>query len=310
MPKNKVNNNIKLKSGGGLVNSSADGLSVDTAYILANSGHLSSLIAGENITAYDAVAVGFADRYLLIDGSGNTGNPDKAFADSSTYFAQSFTTGARDKTVHSINFLISSTEGSGTTRTFTVSLRADDAGKPHSTVLGTGTCTYTKVSNISDYSVNFSFASPVSVSPLTKYWIVISINASNYVTLKSRNVGTGASVSYDAGTNWSSAGTNGYDTSISVYTVDTEAGKLYQCSALYPNSRTIGFVGFATESKTAGNSTAFQVNNVFSNLTGLTAGIPYYLSDTYGAISSSPGTNSKKVGLSLSATSLLIKNDN
>jgi len=129
-------------------------------------------------------------------------------------------------------------------------------------------------------------------------------------TLKSSYFGTGASVSFDAGTNWSSAGTNGYDTSISVYTVDTEAGKLYQCSGLYPNSRTTGFVGFATETKNSGENTTFQVNNSFSNLTGLTAGIPYYLSDTYGAIASSPGTNSKKVGLSLSATSLLIKNDN
>ena len=310
MSRTYVNNNIKLKSGGGILQDTTDGLRVDTAYILASSGNLSSLIAGENITAGDAVAVGAADRYLLLDGSGNTGDPSKAFANSSTYFAQSFTTGARDKTVHSINFLISSTEASGTTRTFTVSLRADDAGKPHSTVLGTGTCTYTKVLNISDYSVNCSFTSPVSVSASTKYWIVISINASNTVTLKSLNAGTSASFSSDAGTNWSSAGFKGYDTSISVYTVDTEAGKLYQCSALHSTSRTTGFIGFATETKNSGENTTFQVNGSFSNLTGLIAGIPYYLSDTYGAIASSPGTNSKKVGLSLSATSLLIKNDN
>jgi len=310
MAKTIVNNNIKLKSGGGIINDATNGLSVDTAYILANSGNLSSLIAGENITAYDAVAVGAADRYLLLDGSGNTNDNNKAFANDSTYIAQSFTTGARDKTVHSINFLIYSSDYDGNTRTFTVSLRADDAGKPHSTVLGTGTCTYTKVYNISDYSVNFSFASPVSVSASTKYWIVISLSNSIGVYLKGTNHGSNASVSTDAGVNWSSAGANGYDTSISVYTVDTEVGKLYQCSALHPNSRTTGFVGFAIETKNSGENTTFQVNNSFSNLTGLTAGIPYYLSNTYGAISSSAGTNSKKVGLSLSATSLLIKNDN
>ena len=39
MPKNKVNNNIKLKSGGGVINDATDGLSVDTAYIANNSGN-------------------------------------------------------------------------------------------------------------------------------------------------------------------------------------------------------------------------------------------------------------------------------
>jgi len=49
MPKNKVNNNIKLKSGGGLVNDASDGLSVE---------NVSTLIAGEDIVSGEAIYLG------------------------------------------------------------------------------------------------------------------------------------------------------------------------------------------------------------------------------------------------------------
>lgn len=50
MPTNKVNNNIKLKSGGGLANSSADGLSVDGG---VTAGKVIVVAAGDKLPAVD-----------------------------------------------------------------------------------------------------------------------------------------------------------------------------------------------------------------------------------------------------------------
>jgi len=55
MPKNKVNNNIKLKSGGGIINDATDGLSVDTTVYPANTVSFpkttSSAVAGMALAA-------------------------------------------------------------------------------------------------------------------------------------------------------------------------------------------------------------------------------------------------------------------
>lgn len=51
MPTNKVNNNIKLKRGGGIINDATDGLSVKNA---------SNIIAGEDITSGEAIYLGSA----------------------------------------------------------------------------------------------------------------------------------------------------------------------------------------------------------------------------------------------------------
>lgn len=53
-----------------------------------------------------------------------------------------------------------------------------------------------------------------------------------------------------------------------------------------------------------------QTQGVVTGLSGLTAGAIYYLSNTVGAISTTAGTVTKKIGRALSATTLLIINDN
>lgn len=66
------------------------------------------------------------------------------------------------------------------------------------------------------------------------------------------------------------------------------------------------FVGFAAAAASAGSSVKTITNGEVTS-TSLTPLVTYYLSDTTGAVSTSSGTNSKKVGLATSTTSLLLK---
>jgi hypothetical protein len=50
MPTNKVNNNIKLKSGGGLINDATDGLSVDSG---TTNGKIVAMTTGDKLPAVD-----------------------------------------------------------------------------------------------------------------------------------------------------------------------------------------------------------------------------------------------------------------
>jgi hypothetical protein len=82
--------------------------------------------------------------------------------------------------------------------------------------------------------------------------------------------------------------------------------KIFKASAR--NDTNIGkFIGFVKETVNEGEDALVVVSNIFTT-TGLTAGLPYYLSDTRGAISTSVGTKTKKVGIALSTTQLLILN--
>lgn len=72
----------------------------------------------------------------------------------------------------------------------------------------------------------------------------------------------------------------------------------------------VNFVGFARQSVSANTNVQVSVNGVYSGLSGLTIASHYYLSNTPGAISLTPGSSSKKVGLAVDTTKLLIKNEN
>ena len=68
-----------------------------------------------------------------------------------------------------------------------------------------------------------------------------------------------------------------------------------------------GFVGFARTTVTAGNSISVNLGPSVS-LTSTIAGAGYYLSDTRGAIATSAGTVSRKIGIGLPSNKLTISN--
>lgn len=68
------------------------------------------------------------------------------------------------------------------------------------------------------------------------------------------------------------------------------------------------FMGFASNSVSAGGTEKVITNGVVTGLSSLTPNVDYFLNDGSGTIGTSAGTNSRKVGISLSTTSLLITN--
>lgn len=92
--------------------------------------------------------------------------------------------------------------------------------------------------------------------------------------------------------------------------VKTYAGNNSTIALSQYANRWAQFLGFVTNSPTSGQNATVQHTGVVSGLSGLKPMTLYYLSDTTGAISDVAGTNSKKIGIALSATTLLIKHDN
>ena len=70
------------------------------------------------------------------------------------------------------------------------------------------------------------------------------------------------------------------------------------------------FTGIAREAITAGSSGKIAVSGPLGGFTGLKPFAVYYLSDTPGAISTSQGTNSKKIGYAISTTEIIIITNN
>lgn len=67
------------------------------------------------------------------------------------------------------------------------------------------------------------------------------------------------------------------------------------------------FVGIALIGGTFGQTISVVNSGLVSGLSGFSIGDIYYLSNTFGAINNSQGTVSKKIGIALSATTLLLK---
>jgi len=88
--------------------------------------------------------------------------------------------------------------------------------------------------------------------------------------------------------------------------VKSSDGDVAQTDASFSDERITRFVGFvANEAVAANNDVTVIMRGVLSGFS-LTAGKDYFISDTAGEISSSPGTNFASVGFAVSDTELLI----
>lgn len=68
------------------------------------------------------------------------------------------------------------------------------------------------------------------------------------------------------------------------------------------------FIGFASASATAGNNVTVITDGTVSGFSGLTFGRQYYINDTAGTIGTSPGSVTRKAGISVASTALKITN--
>lgn len=96
--------------------------------------------------------------------------------------------------------------------------------------------------------------------------------------------------------------TTAFRPTIIVSGVSSNVGKIYKASAA-TFTGIYGRFGFATLTKTSGQTGVLQRSGIVTGLSGLTAGKTYYVNDA-GALSLTPGTIMREVGVALSSTTL------
>jgi hypothetical protein len=107
------------------------------------------------------------------------------------------------------------------------------------------------------------------------------------------------------------ADNSGFSTQCRIYSIaaatTNTAERVYKTSASQAQTSD-SFIGFSNGSASVTNSVTVINEGAVTGLSGLSTASKYYLSNTSGDISSSAGTVTRKIGISTSATSLLITN--
>lgn len=266
---------------------------------------LQSFVADEAITTGQSVIVG-TGLDSIPNGSNTPTGTNQNFSDT-TWLSQNFTTGPRAKKIPQITLNLTSSSGSSITVTAQI-YAVDGSNKPTGAALGTATNNGV-FNGPSVYT--FTFGTPAPVSPSTTYAIVI-FRPSGAITT-SWNGGTGDTTGFtstNSGSTWSGTTGNRYYT-----TNETQTTAFHvMLSRTNPGGGgaspfTDNFIGIAESTVTAGQSVVVRPTGISNALSGLSAGVQY-LQDTAGTLGTSPGTVSRKVGVAMSATQLLIRTDN
>jgi len=273
--------------------------------IAGNILNLAYLTAGETLADGNAVMIGTGTQTYA---GASQALSDVDISSSTDWWAQTFLVSARGVKIKSLTFGIANSGGS--TDDYAVSIRTASGNVPTGSDIEGATAT-ASVINGTNGDVTFTFATAVTVTPSTTFAVVLRKTAGTSGSgPKYRNSNVYANGNYatsgNSGSSWT-ADTN-KDFRFAITELYTVAGRVYKTTALASNEFVNNFLGFAVGAATIGNTVAVIIGGQTSNLAGLTTGSAYYLSDTLGAISTSAGSVSKKVGLSLSATSLLILN--
>lgn len=114
-------------------------------------------------------------------------------------------------------------------------------------------------------------------------------------------------ISFTPTVNLSSCNTVFYVSLASSVTPTAGYAKLTSAAKSGYSDRYLKFIGFASNGGSATQNILIVTDGIINGLTSLTSNSIYYLGDTSGTISTSAGTNSKKIGLSISTTSLVLK---
>jgi len=183
-----------------------------------------------------------------------------------------------------------------------ISIQANVGGVPSGTDLCTGSIAAASITGSAEYNIQMN--QKVTLTSGVQYWIVLSRSG----TLSATNrygVGVKLSGGSDKVYNGSAWAVLGTDTEIKLI-LTPASGEIAPS-----NSATAGyfetFVGFATKNSLRTSQCPVIIAGELTGKTGLTVG-HYYLSDSSGAIGTSPGTNTRKIGIATSSTTLLITN--
>lgn len=144
-------------------------------------------------------------------------------------------------------------------------------------------------------------------APNTDYYLIGIYTNNFYGTTSNEDPDGQAYRSTDSGATWGAANNGILDFKILVqeeYGANA-AGKLGKASAGANDAAFNNFVGFIQEATAVGAQATVNPQLVITGFTGLTPGAKYYLSNTPGAISTTPGSNNKMVGIAINATTII-----
>ena len=188
-----------------------------------------------------------------------------------------------------------------------VQIQSDSSDAPSGTVIATSDAQDVQASAV--YTFTFSTAQQLTAS--TKYWFVVqrtgALGDTHYYKIAYGDnfiYAPGHKESLNDGV-WSEDASPDVDIYFDLYEL-LPSGYVGKAEADV-TGRYENFIGFASETVATNASVKVKLSGEISGLSGLTVG-QLYLSDTAGAVSSSAGTNSRKVGIALSTTKLIITN--
>lgn len=262
-----------------------------------------SLVAGEAILRGDAVSIAIgtstaAARYLIgEDGIGVVGGKSVK--------AQTFKTSDNANSITEVEVKIVTSNTAGT---LTASIRSVSGSTISASDLGSKSVAGTALPTGSADWYKITFDTPISVSPMTTYALVLKYTVLNDVSWSSDD----SSPSYTNGS-WFESSNSG-----ATFSANTNKDFLFIIREGYFTAGQIrkssgfealdNFIGFASNSASPGDSVDIIVNGIAPIATStLTIGNLYYLSDTFGEISMSPTTNEKQVGIAIDTDKILIR---
>lgn len=198
--------------------------------------------------------------------------------------------------------------GTGTP-TVACSIRATSGDLP----TGSDLSSIEQITSTGEALYTFTFANKAFAQANTVMaFIVRSVSGTVDLLNQNTNVYSGGRrcTSANSGSSWT-----GTSTDIRfLITIETEEGKIYRTTAVgssgantKDNETFLNFIGFTNKAVSKDGVVPLTNFGIKRGLTGLTIGADYYLSNTFGEINSSAGSNSFKVGKAISATDLLIK---
>ncbi len=293
-------NSIPLADGNGAIDSGWLSEQAQSAF------RTETLTAGEDLTNGNAVRIGNSAQ------SGDVPTPivNQTTTSTEAQFngfdfraAQSFTTGDVDVNLYSATFRINA--DTANTIGFQVRLYSDNSGEPGAVIATDDTSA--AFSTNETKNVEFVFSAVQLLSANTVYWLSIegqsNFGTNTFVLYKNTDVyagGNKAVTTNDAST-WTSQATEDL---YLVTTMRDVSGRVYKATAASQAVADLT-LGFANGTYSGGDTNvSIDHYGLVSTQTGLSTGVLYYLSDTRGALSTSAGSASRKMGLAFSSTTL------
>ena len=312
----KLTGNVLIAAGTGISVAQAGKTITITNTVTDTDGTEATLIAGEDLSQDDAVYVAEAATTATIDEFGgfaaSIALSDAAFPSTNGLRAQTIT--ATERFIDRVDIEVEQDDLSDVT--YECQIQGESSGVPDGTAIS-ATVTHNEDDNVDNggakhqATATFDFSSaPVEVTPGSGYAIVVRVQSTTGNGKWAHNTSdtyAGGEGYVRSGGTWTTDFSGEYH--FKVFESNGVAGRVYKTDA----STTLGtthYIGFAQAAISSVATGVIQVSGIWDGFSGLTPGAQYFLSDTPGAISTTAGTVSKKIGRALSATTLLIIHDN